>query len=134
MQAQAEGVPGCVVLLVDDDPELLDLVEVLLGMCQCQAVRAATGGEALPQLLRAQERGLRPCLILLDLMLPDERGEDVHARLKAAAAAVPVVIMSASADGAQRAGRIGVPFLPKPFGIDQLIDTVRAHCPSAQAP
>ncbi len=132
MLTSVEPQGGCVVLLVDDDQELLDVVATLLEMGRCQVLRATTGGEALPLLLRTINEGRRPCLVLLDLMLPDERGEDVYARLRTLA--VPVVVMSAAADGALRAERIGVPFLSKPFDIDQFFSTLQAHCPAFVTP
>jgi DNA-binding response OmpR family regulator len=126
--------PGCTVLVIEDDKELVELVEHVLAMCQCHMVQAPTGGAALTMLRRMTAPDRSPCLILLDLMLPDERGEEVHARLQSAGVTVPVVVMSAAADGAQRAARMGVPFLPKPFDLDQLLSLFREHCPSFVAP
>jgi DNA-binding response OmpR family regulator len=121
---------GCAgVLVVDDDPELQDLVAMVLEMTQSPGLRAETGLAGLREARAAAAQGRPPCLILLDLMLPDMRGEDVAAGLRDLGAVM--VVMSAAADGEPRAAEMGLQFLPKPFEIEDLMAVIREHC---QAP
>lgn len=116
------------VIVVDDDPDLQDLVGLILQMDRRAVARAESGSAALEAMRAARQR---PCLVLLDLMLPDMRGEDVYQGLRALPppwTSVPVVIMSATVDGGKRAERLGLPFLPKPFEIDDLLRVVARHC------
>lgn len=121
--------PACTctgVLVVDDDPELQDLVAMVLEMAQAPGLRAETGLAALREARAAAAQGRPPCLILLDLMLPDMRGEDVAAGLRDLGAVT--VVMSAAADGETRAAAMGLQFLPKPFEIEDLMEVIQVHC------
>lgn len=124
--------PGTLVLVVDDAPDLQDTVAMVLALCGCRPLRAMTGGAAIDCLRRAAGPGAeRPCLVLLDLMLPDLRGEEVYDGLRAVGAGpapLPVVLMSASLEGPARARRMGLPFLAKPFEIEDLMAVVQRHC------
>ena len=83
---------------------------------------AANGAEGLQQVGRQ-----RPDLILLDLMMPVMDGQEMLRRLKddASLRTIPVVVMSAGR--VTKAELQGSPFLPKPFELDDLLDTVTAQ-------
>jgi CheY-like chemotaxis protein len=110
------------VLIVDDDPDIRDA----LGEClryEGYAVHAAADGrDALDRL----EVGLRPDVILLDLMMPVLNGFDVLSALKGRPEwkAIPVLVVSAnrSAEEADLTGAVG--FLRKPVNMDRLIAAV----------
>ena len=110
------------VLIVDDDPDIRDA----LGEClryEGYAVHAAADGrDALDRL----EIGLRPDVILLDLMMPVLNGFDVLDALKSRPDwnAIPVLVVSAnrSAEEANLPGAVG--FLGKPVNMDRLIAAV----------
>jgi CheY-like chemotaxis protein len=110
------------VLVVDDDPVVLELVGEILRDEGFQVTTAGNGQEALGRL-----RAGRPDLILLDLMMPVENGWEFleHLRTHPVAATVPIVLLSASQKLGEQAERLHVDdFLPKPFDIDDLLDKV----------
>ncbi len=111
-----------VVLVVDDDPEIRDLVRWLLEDEGWTVATAADGRSALDQATRA-----RPSLIVLDMGLPLMHGEEVARRLHAFYAdPPPIVVVSADGHAGERAARIGAAsFLHKPFDVDELASIVR---------
>jgi DNA-binding response OmpR family regulator len=113
------------VLVADDDPIILRLLEVNLGLEGFAVETAGRGEEALT---RARELG--PDVIILDVMMPGMTGYDVAARLKEdpATAAIPVIFLSARTQEEDRArGReLGVAaYITKPFDPGELVDIVR---------
>lgn len=84
------------VLVVDDDPELQELVEVLLSSIGVEAVPAKSAAEG-AQVLRTPPL---PDLVVLDLMLPDVSGLELlrQMRQKNLFDDLPVIILSALAD------------------------------------
>jgi CheY-like chemotaxis protein len=114
------------VLHVEDDPDIRDVVCELLEAEGYEVVQAPHGQRAL-ELLQA---GLRPCVVLLDLMMPVMDGATFLARLRAipSLAALPVVIVSAS-----RPVPGAVAVLGKPFELDALLGTVRRFRAAAAA-
>jgi CheY-like chemotaxis protein len=92
-------------------------------------VVAASDGQAALDELR---RGLRPCVILLDLMMPGMNGWDFRRRqmsdddLKD----LPVVVMTAGAFSTTAVrDQLGeVDLVPKPPSLPQLLDAIRRHC------
>ena len=83
------------VIVVDDDPDILNLVSVLLQRIGVQVSTFADGRSAIRYL--AQET---PDLIVLDLMLPDVDGLDILRQIRARSRfeEVPVLVLSAKAD------------------------------------
>ena len=75
------------VLVVDDEPNIRELVQVALKFHGCSVTTAATGKEAL-----RQAGADRPDLIVLDVMLPDLDGFEVCRRLRVAGNEVPVIL------------------------------------------
>ena len=112
-----------IVLVVDDDADNREtLCEVLSD--EGYSVRAAPGGREARALL---EGGLRPDLVLLDLMMPEMSGDELLAWLRTSEArAVPVVVMSARHDWKAPEG---VGCLRKPVGLTEMLETVRAYVP-----
>jgi len=80
------------VLVVDDEPSAVDLLDNLLTAAGCLALRAGGGAEGI-----ALARSERPDLVLLDLMMPDVDGFNVVATLKADPATrnIPIVVITA---------------------------------------
>jgi CheY-like chemotaxis protein len=83
-----------IILVVDDDPDLSEALSDLLLMIGYRPLQAANGREAL-DLIRA---GLRPSLILLDLMMPVMNGWQFReAQLQdPTVASVPVIVLTAA--------------------------------------
>lgn len=112
------------VLVVEDHPELGELLAAALEMEGLESRVAATGAEALALLA---ER--RPAAALVDLMLPDMLGVAVLDALAAASPPVPAIAMSgvfrggryaaeAAAHGAER-------FVEKPFSTEEVVTALR---------
>jgi CheY-like chemotaxis protein len=116
-----------VVLVVEDDEATRDAFTLLLG-CEGYRVRTASNGLLALEQLRA---GDRPCLILLDLMMPVMDGFQLCARLKedGALGSIPVIVCSAIGEARSRAGLLGAAdYLDKPIDPDALLSVVRRHC------
>ena len=111
------------VLVVDDDPDILEAICDILGTESYRVARAKNGLEALEQV--AAER---PDVILLDLMMPVMDGVTFAQALRQrpAAADVPIVIISADGNPARAASVQARGYLAKPFDIDALIAHVAA--------
>jgi len=112
------------VLVVDDEPNIRELVQVALKFHGCSVTTAATGKEALRQADAAQ-----PDLIVLDVMLPDLDGFEVCRRLRAAGNEVPVIFLTArdtSSDTVTGLALGGDDYVTKPFSVEALVARVRA--------
>jgi len=120
-----------IVLIVDDDRSVAEgLGEVLES--EGYEVQTADNGRAALEQLRG---GLRPCAILLDLMMPVMDGWDFrHAQMSDVdLKEIPVVIISAAGFSANtvRAQFGGVEYLTKPFQLGPFVATVRRFCHGA---
>jgi two-component system OmpR family response regulator len=112
------------VLVVDDEPNIRELVQVALKFHGCSVTTAATGREALRQADTGQ-----PDLIVLDVMLPDLDGFEVCRRLRAAGNDVPVIFLTArdtSSDTVTGLALGGDDYVTKPFSVEALVARVRA--------
>ncbi len=107
------------VLVVDDDPVLLAVVEHKLKGCGYRVVTAADGALGL-----SQARAEKPDIIVLDMMMPTLDGRQVLNELQAdsALASVPVIVLTARRgeqdviEALQRGD-----YLAKPFSPDELV-------------
>ena len=120
------------VLVVEDEPDIRDLLAFHLERGGYQVTRAATGPEALRQL-----RAAPPDLVILDLMLPEMDGLEVCRRLRAepATAALPVIMLTAKGDEVDRVVGLELgadDYLAKPFALRELLARVRALMRRAQ--
>jgi len=113
-------------LVVDDEPDLLELVRVNLANAGFRVSTAATGREAL-DLVRRES----PDLVVLDLMLPDMSGTEVCRVLRADAstARLPIIMLTARSDEVDRVVgfELGADdYVTKPFSPRELVLRVRA--------
>ena len=112
------------VLVVDDEPNIRELVQVALKFHGCSVSTAGSGREAL-----RQAEAVRPDLIVLDVMLPDLDGFEVCRRLRAAGNEVPVIFLTArdtSSDTVTGLAIGGDDYVTKPFSVEALVARVRA--------
>ena len=119
-----EGDPIPKVLVVDDEPNIRELVQVALKFHGCAVTTSATGMDAL-QLAAADS----PDLIVLDVMLPDIDGFEVCRRLRAGANDVPVIFLTArdtTSDTVTGLTLGGDDYITKPFSVEALVARVRA--------
>ena len=89
---------------------------------------ATNGAEALT-LLRRPEL-LRPCVILLDLMMPVMNGQEFYAEQQRdpALARIPIVVISADGNIALKAAAFGGEFLPKPVRLETVLGVLGRLC------
>jgi len=119
--------PHGTVLVIDDDAQIVDIVSALLKLHGYPVATAADGAEALQQL----KRHPLPCLILLDVMMPNMDGWQFRAELlkDATLASIPVVVTSGISAAYNLKGHLqSVAYLEKPFNEEQLMELVRRYC------
>lgn len=111
-------------LVVDDEPNIRDLLSQTLRLVGFDVVAAATGFEAL-----SAAEDARPGLIVLDVMLPDLDGFEVAARLRAAGQDVPVLFLTARDSMDDRIRGLtagGDDYVTKPFSLEEVVLRIRA--------
>jgi len=116
------------VFIVDDDRDIREMLTEILTDEGYAIASAADGLDALKQ-LRTQAR--TPCLILLDLMMPNMNGWEFCAAQQQdpRLSPIPVVVISARADIDRAVAQIPVAgHLSKPIDIDRLLHIVERHC------
>src|ERR1700693_5107802 len=114
------------ILLVDDEPGMLRYIRTLLEVDDYSVQTASTGEEALQQV----EKGLRPDLVLLDLLMPGIDGLQTLEQLRQLVPGLKVVMLSCVSDTRKvvQAIRLGAhDYLTKPFQKAEL-DTVIDQC------
>lgn len=109
------------VLVVDDEVDIRDAVSELLADEGYVVQTAGDGAEAL-----RKARDLHPSLVLLDLMMPGMNGWEFRAAqaVDPELKLIPVVILSAYG---REAGLEAEAFIQKPFGLEELLSTVRRY-------
>ncbi|HET8631571.1 MAG TPA: response regulator [Thermomicrobiales bacterium] len=113
------------ILVAEDEPDILELLAMVLEGAGYRVLRARDGAEVLARLVRD-----RPDLLLTDERLPYLRGTALVAHLqRELGPAVPAILMSAHGP----APLPGVPFLPKPFALDQALAAVAGALAAAPA-
>ena len=115
------------VLVVEDDPELLEALSGTLEAEGYAVSRARHGLDALGQ-LRA---GARPRLILLDLMMPIMNGWQFRheQRQDSELSRIPVFVVSAKTDSPQHAAWLEADdYITKPISLAALLETVQRFC------
>jgi len=117
-------VPAVAILVADDDPPVLRMLERTLG-AEGYGVRAAADGGAA---LAAVERSV-PDLLVLDVAMPGLDGLAVCRRLRAKGLAVPILLLTARDAVGDRVAGLDAgadDYLVKPFAADELLARVRA--------
>ena len=116
------------ILVIDDDAELCELLEELLGQ---EGYTVHSSGDGLAGLARAQSQAY--AVVVLDIMLPGLSGFDVLRRLRQGSAEqraeVPVIMLTAKGEDVDRIVGLEMgadDYLPKPFNPRELVARVRA--------
>jgi two-component system response regulator VicR len=113
------------VVCVEDEPEMIDLVKLILGRKGFELVGAVGGREGLDTV-----RKLKPDLVLLDLMMPDMDGWEVYQQMKAdeELKAIPVIVVTAKAQSIDKVLGLHIAkvddYVTKPFGPQELLQSV----------
>jgi CheY-like chemotaxis protein len=119
------------ILVIDDDGQIRALIRAILERAGHTVTEASDGAEGLRQF-----QATPPDLVLCDLYMPGRDGLGTMTELHALRPDVPVVVMSGGStmfgDYLQVARQLGAAdALPKPFGPDQLLQTVARLLPPA---
>jgi two-component system, OmpR family, alkaline phosphatase synthesis response regulator PhoP len=114
------------VLIVEDDPDIAQLVARYLDKAGFTTERAASGREALQRIAAKP-----PDVLVLDLMLPQVDGLEVCRVVRAndATAAIPIIMLTARAEESERIVGLELgadDYLTKPFSPNELVARVRA--------
>ncbi|MBO4275653.1 response regulator transcription factor [Microbispora triticiradicis] len=110
-------------LVVDDEPDIRELLSASLRYAGFEVITAATGREAVELAGQA-----RPDLVVLDVMLPDLNGFAVSDRLRQAGRRIPVLFLTArdaAEDKLAGLGR-GDDYVTKPFSLEEVLARIRA--------
>ena len=117
---------GAHILVVDDDPDMQDVMAMTLEAGDYRVCRASNGQEALERVEQCV-----PELILLDMRMPVMDGWAFSAELRRRYGhEVPIVVCTAAEDAQRRAREVGaVGCLSKPFELDELLHLVASVLP-----
>jgi two-component system, cell cycle sensor histidine kinase and response regulator CckA len=130
MEPAAKQGRGQLILVVEDEPALRRLAVTMLEKLGYQTVGAENGGAAL---MLVEEEGLRPDLVVTDVVMPGMRGGVLVERLRKTMPDVSVIYMSGYTDDAivnEQAG-VSAQFLQKPFSMASLTAAIDAALVSA---
>jgi len=112
------------VLVVDDEPNITDLVSTALRYEGFDVAAVGTGRAALDQIV-----SFRPQLVVLDIMLPDLDGFEVARRLRQEGRRVPILFLTAkdaTEDKVRGLTLGGDDYVTKPFSLEELLARIRA--------
>ena len=113
------------ILCIEDEPEMIDLIRLILGRRGFDVIGAAGGVEGIKMV-----RELLPDLVLLDLMMPDMDGWEVYQQMKADTSTreIPVIVVTAKAQNIDKVLGLHIAkvddYIAKPFGPQELMDSV----------
>ncbi len=113
------------VVCIEDEPEMIDLVKLILGRKGFDLIGAMGGREGLEAVRR-----VRPDLVLLDLMMPDMDGWEVYQQMKAdeELSNIPVIVVTAKAQSIDKVLGLHIAkvddYVTKPFGPQELLQSV----------
>ena len=118
------------VLIVEDDEDIRADLAAILSLKGFAVEQAANGLEALERM-----RGGLPCVVLLDLMMPEMNGWELRAAMRSDLRMrdVPVVVVSGAGRLEEAAASLdAAAVLPKPFELAQLLELVARFCPQLE--
>lgn len=113
------------ILLVEDDDDIRSTLKEVLELEGYSVATAAHGQEAFERLEEIE----RPCIILLDLMMPVMNGweflekQKVHKKFSS----IPVLVVSAAGEKA-RSASAAQGFVKKPIEVDGLLELIKKYC------
>jgi len=114
------------IMVVDDEPDVVDLVKLVLESDGFDVVTAYSGKECLEKLEKAT-----PDLILLDIMMPQMDGWEVYSRLRGNPRTkdIPVAMLTAKSQSIDKMIGLHVvkvdDYITKPFGRSELLERVK---------
>jgi DNA-binding response OmpR family regulator len=113
------------VVCIEDEPNMIDLIRLILGRKGFTVTGATGGREGLELVAKSL-----PDVVLLDLMMPDMDGWEVYQKLKANEATrdIPVIVVTAKAQSIDKVLGLHIAkvddYITKPFGPQDLIESI----------
>jgi len=113
------------ILCIEDEPEMIDLIRLILGRRGFEVLGATGGTEGLKMV-----RETLPDLVLLDLMMPDMDGWEVYQQMKADESTrhIPVIVVTAKAQNIDKVLGLHIAkvddYIAKPFSPQELLNSV----------
>jgi DNA-binding response OmpR family regulator len=113
------------VVCIEDEPEMIELIKLILGRKNFELIGAVGGREGLGVV-----RKEKPDLVLLDLMIPDVDGWEVYQQMKADEELndIPVIVVTAKAQSIDKVLGLHIAkvddYVTKPFGPQELLSSV----------
>lgn len=113
------------ILCIEDEPEMIDLIRLILGRRGYEVKGATSGADGL-RMIHAD----KPDLILLDLMMPEMDGWEVYQQIKADEKNrdIPVIVVTAKAQSIDRVLGLHIAkvddYIAKPFSPQELMNSV----------
>ena len=111
-------------LVVDDEPNILELLATSLRFAGFEVITATNGREAL-----AEARRSRPDLVVLDVMMPDMDGFSVVRRMRGEGLSAPVLFLTARDATEDKVTGLtvgGDDYVTKPFSLEEIVARIRA--------
>jgi len=111
------------ILVVDDEPNIVDVLAMALRYQGFEVGTAGTGETAL-----AEAAAFKPQLMILDVMLPDMEGFEVARRLRGRGAGIPIIFLTArdaTEDKVRGLTLGGDDYVTKPFSLEELVARIR---------
>lgn len=114
-----------VIVCIEDEPEMIDLVQLILKRADFEFVGVVGGQTGLSKV-----RELKPDLVLLDLMMPDMDGWEVYRQMKADdnLKDIPVIVVTAKAQSIDKVLGLHIArvddYVTKPFSPKELLESV----------
>ena len=111
-------------LVVDDEPNILELLATSLRFAGFEVATATNGRDAL-----AEARRLRPDLVVLDVMMPDMDGFSVVRRMRGEGSTAPVLFLTARDATEDKVTGLtvgGDDYVTKPFSLEEIVARIRA--------
>ena len=117
------------ILVVEDDPDMSEVIVWALRQAHYETVAAANGKKALESVASGM-----PSLILLDMMMPVMDGWQFAREFRARhSQPAPIIVITAAEQAERRAEEIGADaWLSKPFELSDLLEAVARFCPRAE--
>jgi DNA-binding response OmpR family regulator len=113
------------ILCIEDEPEMIDLIRLILGRRGFQVEGAGGGKEGIEKIHSSP-----PDLVLLDLMMPDMDGWEVYQQMKAEEPTknIPVIVVTAKAQSIDKVLGLHIAkvddYIAKPFSPQELLNSV----------
>ena len=117
--------PKRTIICVEDEPEMVDLIRLILTRKGFEVLGAGTGAEGLELI-----RKISPNLVLLDLMMPDMDGWEVYQQMKSLEKTrdIPVIVVTAKAQSIDKVLGLHIAkvddYIAKPFSPQDLLTSV----------